>query len=107
MGTPQVLALSIGYVALLWGGGVVCPLPTGLKVPEWYVDSCHHGWVHLRQMQEVTLLDPRRPGFLPVLVGHGTSDIMTGAWSCLAEAVGQYGAGLGLRDLKLTPYVFS
>ena len=31
---------------------------------------------------------------------------MTGARRCLAEAVGQYGAGLGVRDLKLTPYVF-
>lgn len=31
---------------------------------------------------------------------------MTGAWRCLAEAVGQYGAGLGVRDLKLTPDVF-
>lgn len=31
---------------------------------------------------------------------------MTGTWRYLAEAVGQYGAGLGVRDLKSTPYVF-
>jgi len=74
MGTPRVLALSIGYVALLGEGGVVCPLATAVKVPEWYVDSCRCGWVHLRGMQEVTVLYPRRPGFLPAPWGHGTSE---------------------------------
>lgn len=66
-------------------------LPTGLKVPEWHVGSCHHGRAHLRQMQEVTLTDPRRPGFL-LASGWGWAwDIqaMTGLWRGLAEAAGQ------------------
>lgn len=54
------------------GKRVVCTLPTGLKVPEWYVHSCHHSWVCLRQMQEVMLLDPRRHGCLPAWGRRGT-----------------------------------
>lgn len=65
--------------------------------------SCHHGWVHLRQMEEVTLRDPRRPGFLPASGWGQVWDIqtVTGLWRGLAEAAGQYGAGLRVKDLNL------
>lgn len=79
----------------------------GLQVPEWHVGSCHHGWVRLRQMQEVTLTDPRRPGFLPAS-GWGQAwdtQTVTELWRGLAEAAGQNGAGLGVKDMNL-PLMF-